>query len=256
MRFLFKIKKTTKPGLLLEETDIVESTVPNETSLQSNYEIYKKLSSLGVLSTGRVAQQLAIRKTLRTVERSSMRLVLSRLGLGLLFLTCQNRQNRQNCQFFQRLARNLFKVVHFIGNGARKLRRHHTWIGPVICKSSPSLTLHSSASTLQFAARGAPVLNRKQAKESIIGEKKITSLQNEWHNYTGFLVAFSAVVLNKLRNSLFGWVFILTLILTFFFFPLRKRNGKMKQRIHEANLEGCGPKIEIKNWKKRRTQIE
>jgi len=59
----------------MEETDLVEPNVKEqiESSLQLNYETYKKLAALGVLSTGRVAQQLAIRKTLRPVERSTNR---------------------------------------------------------------------------------------------------------------------------------------------------------------------------------------
>eukprot|EP01114_Cavostelium_apophysatum_P004552 TRINITY_DN1484_c0_g1_i2.p1 TRINITY_DN1484_c0_g1~~TRINITY_DN1484_c0_g1_i2.p1 ORF type:complete len:1402 (-),score=458.43 TRINITY_DN1484_c0_g1_i2:3446-7651(-) len=76
-------------GLLCDEIDIVGeenprggggrhgSMTPNMTSLLtansfvSNYQVYRKIASSGVLSTGRVAQQLAIRKLLRRVERQT-----------------------------------------------------------------------------------------------------------------------------------------------------------------------------------------
>eukprot|EP01119_Soliformovum_irregulare_P019017 TRINITY_DN5943_c0_g1_i1.p1 TRINITY_DN5943_c0_g1~~TRINITY_DN5943_c0_g1_i1.p1 ORF type:complete len:2529 (-),score=855.67 TRINITY_DN5943_c0_g1_i1:42-7628(-) len=57
-------------GLICEELDIL-GTTDTANVILVNYPVYKKLASSGILSTGRVAQQLAIRRLLRTVERQT-----------------------------------------------------------------------------------------------------------------------------------------------------------------------------------------
>jgi hypothetical protein len=52
---------------MCDEVDIVGAD--NNSSIFANYQVYRKIAASGVLSTGRVAQQLAIRKLLRRIDR-------------------------------------------------------------------------------------------------------------------------------------------------------------------------------------------
>ena len=54
-------------GHLCDEIDIVGSD--DAGIISTNYQTYRKIAASGVLSTGRVAQQLAIRKLIRRVDR-------------------------------------------------------------------------------------------------------------------------------------------------------------------------------------------
>jgi hypothetical protein len=60
-------KAATCLGLLCDEIDIVGSE--NASVISTNYQVYRKIAASGVLTTGRVAQQLGIRKLLRKVDR-------------------------------------------------------------------------------------------------------------------------------------------------------------------------------------------
>lgn len=60
-------KAATCLGLLCDEIDIVGSE--NASVISTNYQVYRRIAASGVLTTGRVAQQLGIRKLLRRVDR-------------------------------------------------------------------------------------------------------------------------------------------------------------------------------------------
>jgi hypothetical protein len=56
-------------GLLCEEIDII-GTDPNN-AFVANYQVYKGIATSATQAVGRVAQQLAIRRLLRKVERQT-----------------------------------------------------------------------------------------------------------------------------------------------------------------------------------------
>lgn len=58
-------------GLLCNEIDLIGETDESKNGVVANYTAYKTLSTTGVLSTGRQAQQKAVRSTLRKVERGT-----------------------------------------------------------------------------------------------------------------------------------------------------------------------------------------
>eukprot|EP01094_Clydonella_sp_ATCC50884_P006709 TRINITY_DN1591_c0_g1_i1.p1 TRINITY_DN1591_c0_g1~~TRINITY_DN1591_c0_g1_i1.p1 ORF type:complete len:2499 (-),score=1256.67 TRINITY_DN1591_c0_g1_i1:167-7663(-) len=59
-------------GLLCNEVDLMGEVDEGKNGIVANYSAYKTLSTTGVLSTGRQAQQKAVRSTLRKVERQTL----------------------------------------------------------------------------------------------------------------------------------------------------------------------------------------